>query len=243
MTELPPVLSALILLAEELEDRLSEINARLEALQAETTASLEARHRIAARLDALAEELRGRAIGQGLLPDTEDTSYDDPAAIIERIKEAVADDGRVTSPEIISLESWRRAQENRHRRKSEPLPSEAESLDVDRALPIQTLEETLDSVLASLSLSEERVVRATYGYGNGFDDGRLKGTAYWLQRVVASRLGTSQSDVSRKLRKAKAKLKHPYRSRHLRRYHDKISRGEISRAEAIVVMIFGGYNE
>jgi DNA-directed RNA polymerase sigma subunit (sigma70/sigma32) len=74
-----------------------------------------------------------------------------------------------------------------------------------------SIEETLDGVLKTLAPQEEMVIRATYGYGQPYDDGKLVDHQHWLQRTVAKNLGLSQPSVSRLHARALRKLYHPSR--------------------------------
>lgn len=83
----------------------------------------------------------------------------------------------------------------------------------------EEVERDVDQVLGMLTPREERLLRIKYGYRSDPEkDAELIGNRYWIQRVIAARMGISQPHVSRVSGTALRKLRHPSRSRHLRRH-------------------------
>ena len=85
--------------------------------------------------------------------------------------------------------------------------------------PIVEAERDLDRALSTLKPIEQAVIRIKYGYrsSSGKDD-ELVGNQYFYQRFIAYHAGISQPHVSRVASLALRKLKHPSRSRYLRRH-------------------------
>jgi hypothetical protein len=87
------------------------------------------------------------------------------------------------------------------------------------AAPIVEAERDMDHALSTLKPIEERLVRIKYGYRSASEkDEALVGNHHWRQWVIAERMGISQPHVSRVSTVALRKLKHPSRSRWLRRH-------------------------
>lgn len=243
MSEMPIALRLMISLVEEMDARLSDGVSRREILEADLLVLSGQIASSSMRRAALLEEVVERAAALGLLVDVTGDTVRDLSDLTMRLREAFADEGRVSAPDVISLESWRRAREKASSTtvSSETLTAVADDVADNVEVPAETLEVYLDRVLTSFPTLQEKVLRTMYGYGNGYESGQLVGHHWLMQRSVGVKLNLSQQEVSLLHQKGLRMLKHPSRSKYLRSFYANIPLVNPSRAQVIIHQISGEY--